>query len=264
MAWFYLPSLRSLAVWLRSAEGIESHSQHGKYCSLANLHTLVLARSTVGYKPIRYLLSHAPSLKSLHVGLAYKCFEDFPVFKGTETLLQGLESVSNTLENLSMSMDLRPDAITFWSWYAEDHTLQNMFRGFLKRFSNLRTAEVPVSLLLGWRKDDAQNLHDVLPATLRELCLRVDLTLVPDFEMDEGEVLNRIQHFLPHCKSATPSTHHIVVRLWEDFNLYREKRAETQAICKSEGIRLSTTYNHFPPGLWVGTTESDNPGIFKE
>ena len=93
--------------------GDDNDSQNNekrKYWNLANIHTLVLARSTVDYKAMRYLLSMG-SLKSLHVELAYRWDTDFPVLEEGEVLLQGLGHVSSTLERLSIGMELYPDEI---------------------------------------------------------------------------------------------------------------------------------------------------------
>ena len=68
MAWFHLPGIQSLEIWLRSLQALD---RRDCMWNLAKVHTLVLARSTVDYEAIRYLLLQTRSLKFLHVGLAY-------------------------------------------------------------------------------------------------------------------------------------------------------------------------------------------------
>lgn len=100
MAWFHLPFVESISIWLRSfRDAITSQEQ------LKRVHTLVLARSTLTYEEVRNLLQHTPSLKSLHLGLVYKIS---PALDNLYILLDALESVSHTVETLSMGVEYYP------------------------------------------------------------------------------------------------------------------------------------------------------------
>lgn len=62
IAWLYLPSLRSLEIWLRCLKGLDASllGRHGDEAwNLGNLHSLVLARSTIGGACTKIAVTHA-------------------------------------------------------------------------------------------------------------------------------------------------------------------------------------------------------------
>lgn len=75
MLWFYLPSLRSLRIQIRSIDGIigvgDARSSV-RQSSLQQLHTLILPRTIVNEMEFPSLISQTMTLKSLNWGLAYK------------------------------------------------------------------------------------------------------------------------------------------------------------------------------------------------
>lgn len=70
MAWFYLPSVKSLAIWLQSLKDVKEEQPN-----LHQLHALVIARATVTESEIFTLLEKTSALKTLHLGLAYRFTE---------------------------------------------------------------------------------------------------------------------------------------------------------------------------------------------
>ena len=72
---------------------------------LEQVHTLVLARSTLADQQAYDLLQRTPNLKALHLGLAYKTS---PALDNPYTILDSLEIVSQTVETLSMGVEYYP------------------------------------------------------------------------------------------------------------------------------------------------------------
>lgn len=67
MAWFHLPSIESLSIWLRSVKDLVCER-----LNLRQLHTLLLIRATINETDVPPLLSQTTYLKTLHMGIAYR------------------------------------------------------------------------------------------------------------------------------------------------------------------------------------------------
>lgn len=65
-AWFYLPSIYRLDMWLRDVEELKVAPR-----DLSHLETLILARSTVSEEDVPFLLTRTKNLKNLHLGLCH-------------------------------------------------------------------------------------------------------------------------------------------------------------------------------------------------
>ncbi|CAI7581222.1 unnamed protein product [Penicillium glandicola] len=272
--WFYLPSLKSLEIWLQSLEGVGNELSKpvgsSKLVHLAQLERLVLTESPVGEDEIRNLLSHLSSLKSVHLGLVYpsqdkkldyNCCSPQPPLKEQGVLLEGLMSVKDTVEHLSIGMELCP---LYWPcvWGAierDNGTPQenfDPFKGILKRFPLLRTAELPAVMLFGWTYDDAPAMSELLPPTLQKLTIRDNLYRVEEFEWDTDKVAEAIQDFLPFAQSATPLLNTITIRL---FDMGKEEEVDqddstgARSLCENLGldIHISMIQDNLSPGLWT-------------
>ncbi|KAJ6136616.1 hypothetical protein N7512_001776 [Penicillium capsulatum] len=73
--WFYLPSLRSLEIWLQTFQGIREElrkpSEGNQLAHLTNLTRLVLTQASVEEDEVRHLLSRSSSVQSVHLRLVY-------------------------------------------------------------------------------------------------------------------------------------------------------------------------------------------------
>ena len=173
MAWFRLPSIRSLSIWLRSSQDIITSQQQA---NLRHVHTLIIARSTIQEEEVPSLLSQMPALRRLHLGMAYR--RPRTALTNGSCIIEGLELVRESIEKLSLALEYYP--VNPRSYVLHDHfedcMLRLPFRGFLKKFPRLISAELPAHLLI-LNEDDTINLGSLLPSTLQELCLQQRVVL---------------------------------------------------------------------------------------
>ncbi|KAJ5502553.1 hypothetical protein N7463_005427 [Penicillium fimorum] len=201
--WFYLPCLKILEIWLPNVEGISVFSGQMPRTPLrfSGLRSLVIAKTAVLPENIAILLSQLPYLESLHVGLAYKCRATIEFLKRPECLLRSLETSSQTIKHLSISVELLPCCIANFRLRLSDQA-SKPFRGMLKRFPKLKTASLPLNFLIGWG-DTAYELQDELPLTLEALHIRPDLW--PDSELMAFEMatLVALESFMRHKEDGS-------------------------------------------------------------
>jgi len=277
--WFYLPSLESLEIWLQSFQGVDL----SKIGHLARLERLVIMESYIDEDEVRDLSSLLSSIQSLHLGLVYPSQDKAagwdlesprpPLRKQTKgALLEGLFSIKETVKNLSISIELCP--INLGSQWCEE-TFGDIeqglmpFRGFLKNFSRLETAELPAAMLFGWVHDDAPNLDTLLPPTLQSLairehlhCVARDISVVEDgspgetYEWELDAVARAIQGFLPSARYSTPLLKKIIIR---DFamnsrgHIAEEDTIAARSLCKDLGLDMDIAISPdaLPAGLWT-------------
>lgn len=134
MPWFYLPSLRSLCIWIRSMDGIigvgDAKSSTWQ-SNLHQLHTLILPQTTVNEIEFPSLLSRTTALKTFHWGIAYKRSNE-KALKNGPAILQYLESISNTVEKLSLGLEYYPYSKDRILNSKDNYKLREPFKGFLK------------------------------------------------------------------------------------------------------------------------------------
>lgn len=246
IGWFCLPALQHLAIWLRETTELQQTRQTEFNCNLGNLRTLVLARSTITEEDVLFLLSQAKSLRSLHLGLAHSLFKE----RKDEFVVQALDSVSDTVEKLSVGLDCYPRV-------SEDNlsdeyrkALYKPFLGFLKNFHRLQSAEIPITMLLGYNPSDGIDLRSVLPATLLELGLRDDLSLSYHYWV-QLTIHERVQDLLPAHGEVTPFLSRIYLRICSgDYYVGHEAHEkELQFICTEAGICLDFVFDELGPGF---------------
>ena len=252
MAWFYLPSIRSLAIWLRNANDVISNK--GQQSNLNQLHTLLLPRTTIDEEEVPLLLSQTTSLKTLHLGMAYRWREQCALENGT-CILQGLNSVTS-VEKLSLALEYYPFTEGYYYFDSrKDHTLRKPFYGFLKQFPKLSSVEVPITLLLGLNAEaTTKEVSKLLPSTLQELCLHWDCSeLGSNPWWSQNQLFCIVQHLLGNVKSHTPHLKRITVRIMNNKNpnSYLEERGEVQAMCGWTGIDMEVVFDELSPGLWT-------------
>jgi hypothetical protein len=272
--WFYLPSLKSLEIWTQNLEDISNElskpAESSKLAHLAQLKRLALTESSVDEDDVRKLLSHLSSLKSLHLGLVYpsqdkelyyNCCSPQPPLKKKGVLLEGLMSVKDTVEHLSISVELCP---VWWPavWGAierDNGTPQESFKpfkGVLMQFPLLQTAELPAVMLFGWTHADAPALSELLPPTLRKLAIRDNLQQTEDYEWETDQVGEAIQKFLPFAPSVTPMLNTITMRsfgIGEEGDLDPDHSIGARSTCEKLGldIDISMIQYNLSPGLWT-------------
>ena len=237
---------------------------------LAQLERLVLTESSVEEDEVRNLLSHLSSLKSVHLGLVYpsqdkelgyNCCSPRPPLKKQGVLLEGLLNVRDTVKHLSIGIELCP---LYWPsvWGAverDNGTPQESFKpfkGILKQFPLLRTAELPAVMLFGWTYDDAPALSELLPPTLHKLSIRNNLYYVGEFEWETNKVAEAIQNFLPFAQSATPLLNKITIRgfdMGEEEGVEPDDSTGARSACEELGldINISMIQDNLSPGLWT-------------
>ncbi|KAJ5373012.1 hypothetical protein N7517_005018 [Penicillium concentricum] len=201
---------------------------------IANLRSLVIAKTAVLPEDIAILLSELPYLESLHVGLAYKCRATIEFLKRPESLLRSLETSSQTIKHLSISVELLPCCIANFRLRLSDEA-SKPFCGMLKKFPNLKTASLPLNFLVGWG-ETIYDLQDVLPSTLEALHIRPDLW--PDTELMEFEMaaLGALESFMRHKEGGS----HPSLRTFSYEGLHAYDEEELDAL----GIQVQFNYSY--------------------
>ncbi|KAI9035712.1 uncharacterized protein KD926_002963 [Aspergillus affinis] len=251
MAWFCLPSLRYLNIWLRDIEGLEEAKPD---LDLSNLETLVMARATATENHMYYLLSRALNLKALHVALAF-AWRGEPILADGPIFAQALEAISPTLEKLSLGVEYYPGTLGDHEWNEADDEAFDPFHQFFTGFTNLQEAEIPLAMLLGWYSDESAELGPLLPESLTHLCLRDDLTGFYDYDWTEDRAILLLESFLRdrNWKEYTPSLQRITLRLWDQnyTGFRRDQEDRLRGVAENAGIELSVVVDDLGTGLWA-------------
>ncbi|OQE42388.1 hypothetical protein PENCOP_c004G01403 [Penicillium coprophilum] len=232
--WFYLPSLKILEIWLHSVEGICVFSGRIPRISLgfSNLRSLVIAKAAVLPEDIATLLSRLPYLESLHVGMAYKCRATIEFLKRPECLLHSLETSSQTIKHLSISVELLPCCLTNFRLRVSGEN-GKPFRGMLKKFPQLKTASLPLNFLIGWGTT-AYELRDVLPLTLEALHITSDLWQNSELMAFEMAALGALESFMRHKEHGS----HPSLRTFSYEGLHEYNEDELSAL----GLQVHVHY----------------------
>ncbi|OGM49486.1 hypothetical protein ABOM_001623 [Aspergillus bombycis] len=251
MAWFCLPALRHLNIWLRDIEGLQEIKPD---LDLSNLETLIVARSTATEHHMDYLLSRAPNLKSLHVALAF-AWRGEPILDDSPIFAQALQAVRRTLEKLSLGVEYYPSNLGDREWNEADGGAFEPFQQFFTRFTNLQEAEIPSAMLLGWYSDELPDLGPLLPESLSHLCLRDDLRGFYDFEWTEDRAILLLESYLQDgkWKAHTPSLKRITLRLWDQnyTHLRHDQEDRLREVANKAGIEFNIVVDDLGTGLWA-------------
>lgn len=214
-AWFYLPALRSLKIWLRTKQGIEL--PHRCAPDLSRLERLVLSRATIYEAQVPGILSLAPSLKTLHLGMAYHWGKETALKDGA-AIIEGLKYSKETLTNLSFGIEYYPPSVSEEYLSHGEYELSKPFYGLLTQFKNLRFVEVPVNILVGWSMEPSSDLVSVLPEGVEGLCLRADYSGLFGEVWHEEQVTELVRYNLRKLKSYMPRLDRVWVRIWENVS----------------------------------------------
>ncbi|KAJ5709519.1 hypothetical protein N7493_009810 [Penicillium malachiteum] len=249
--WFYLPSLRSLTIWLRTKQGIELP---GGLPDLSHLQSLILARATIQETKIPEILALAPHLQTLHLGVAYRWGEERALENGS-CIVQGLESIRESVTNLSIGIEWFPPTTCDVLLNEREEELTRSFDGLLTRFPKVRSLEITVNLLVVCSTDPLSDLTSVLSDQVEQLCLRMDYETV--YWDDWGKtVLDLVANNAPRLPLYIPGIRLICVRGWSRVwsNPRRSQQIElTRAACAQEGIHFEVISDQLSNGIWTET-----------
>lgn len=259
MPWSYLPSLTSLSFWLWGMEGnigVEYMDSSIQHSNLHQLHTLIRPQTTIKETELPFFLSQITSLKTFHLGIAYRWGDETALEDG-QAILQASESISETIEKLSLGLEYYPYLSGYYtSDPMEDYKLRMSFDGFLKKlkFPRLRSLEIPATLLLGMDPDTAADIGDLLPDTLEELCLVYDFSEINSNTWgSENQLLETVRNLLVDVRSHTPRLQRVVIRIlrFTEVDVWEEERAHVQATCAQLDIEMMVIHDELSPGLWT-------------
>lgn len=122
----------------------------------------------------------------------------------------------------------------------DDEQARLEFHGFLKKFSQLRSAEVPITRLVGLHPEESEEISDLVPDTLEELCLQWDNSEMNGFWEYETQSHDCVRHLLADLQSHSPHLKRIAI--WrpvvspEDREYFAKECAELKAACAEVGI----------------------------
>ena len=123
-------------------------------------------------------------------------------------------------------------------------------------FPKIRSAEVPITVLLGVFPEEAPGIKTVLPGYLEELCLQWDSQEMMGQTWDwKTNLHDRVRELLVDLRSHSPSLKRIVIRQMAWFPEQRgnceKERGELQADCAVAGIDFQVVFDWLSPGLWI-------------
>lgn len=255
-AMLFLPRLQSLEIWTEKLHGffdLLERSSGGSH-NMARIERLVLSQSLVHDEQVEKLLSFTKSVKTVHLGLVYQ-IQEKTIIEDGNSLLSGLMSVRDTLEHLSIQIE-------WWGEWMDVARAQNgleerlqPFHGFLKYFPNLRSAEVPLAMLVG--SDDGpqsrQTLAGTLPGQLQRLCLTQNNPSTSNTEWTLPRALQLVQGLLPVVKTTLPSLEQIVMRVSYRCEDLQHEVVKTRRACRKLGLGLEVTLmsGDRGPGIWT-------------
>jgi len=208
----------------------------------SRLQNLVLHHSDAKEETLGEFLSVAPNLKKLKYG--FWCQVDNPYgtseYLTCSKLCQTLDQVNSTLVELIIS-------VNFFTFSSLDINEDGPFGlkgcvGSLCHFRTLEYLEIPLVVLLGWSPQSAPPLRDVLPSTLRKLCLTDDMSTFESWEWTEVDVLEQVKCSLINCETNFPNLKSIEVRdqhggrVWNTY-----LTSQITSICHEAGLPGDTS-----------------------
>lgn len=184
--WFYLTALQHLEMCLRDTAKL-----HERPPDLTNLRTLILARSTILEEDVPFLLDRASFLQNLHLGLVYSYYDE-SVFQKSDCIAQALESVSSTVERLSISLDYISVVVGHGNLDLGELERYEQVRELLKKFTRLQTAELPMILFVNYTPypENHTDISAIWPDTLREVGLRDYMTATHENRWNESRIID--------------------------------------------------------------------------
>lgn len=136
-------------------------------------------------------------------------------FFRTVDLLSKHSNQSGIQLKISLGIEYYPHCVGDYHGEEKQGQVLESFQGILKKFTNLETAEIPITVLLGFGPSEADDLGIVLPNTLCKPVMRNDLANVYEYEWETPEFLNCVHDFVTQSdwRSITSLLQHIYLRL---------------------------------------------------
>lgn len=199
---FSFPSIRSVRMAL-PAKNIVWPSQKAPISSLTSL---ILHHTQLSEEMLGHLLLATPSLRSLQYHSWYNIDSEGRLgrphweYLDCAKLGQSLACVQGPLEHLRIS-------VRFISLQTD--VALGGFRGMIDRldtlhgFKKLLSLEIPIIVLLGWSAAAPVKLSNLLPLSLRHLCLTDDLHELGEDQWGDEALLPLIQEFLEERSFGT-------------------------------------------------------------
>ena len=251
IAWFYLPSIYRLEIWLRDVEELKAAP-----LDLSHLETLILARSTISEEDVPFFLTRTKNLENLHLGLCHE-WETQPLYEHSDCLAEGLMSISDTVERLSISLEYHPCVHGGSDEDFQQEESGAVLHGIFAQFPRLRTLEVPTALLFGFDAEEA-DLEDcsVLPETLTELVLRIELDNILGFCWGNRDINEFVTSILHNFPDSFPRLRCIISRSHKRYYSqdWPEEDWQMHQTCKESGIDFNIVVDHLGSGLWSQTS----------
>lgn len=251
-AWFYLPALRSLKIWLRTKQGIKLPDRDP---DLSRLERLILSRATIQEAQVPSILSLATSLKTLHLGMAYRWSKETALRNGSY-IIKGLKSIKESLTNLSFGIEYFPPTQSDVWFQDGELKLSIPFYNLLTQFPNLRSVEVPVNLLAGWSTKPSSDLVSGLPENVEQLCLRADYATLAEWPWQVEQIIELVTYNVARLRSHMPRLRRVSVRKWVHYTTVAQTRQLAdiaRAACAQEGIHFEVVSDDISNGLWTET-----------
>lgn len=138
----------------------------------------------------------------------------------------------------------------------EQGNLLGPFKAFLKKFTNIQTAELPITILLHFEPSEVVGLKEVLPDTLCKLVLRNDSGNVYEYERETLEFLVCVHNFVAKSdwRSIAPRLPHIYLQslpLSHDASYWSEDEQNMRSACKTKGIDFGIIFDSLSPGFFI-------------
>lgn len=128
-------------------------------------------------------------------------------------ILEGFDSISDTIEKLSLGVEYYPFSEGYYDFGTnEDEQARLEFDRFLKQYPRLRSAEVPITLLVGLDPDESEEIGDCLPDTLEELCLQWDNSEINGYWEFEPQLHDCVRLLLDYLRSHLPHLKRVTIR----------------------------------------------------
>lgn len=247
LLFFYLPSLETFSVPLPDRPKsnlfpvgrVAYLSWPYETVPLCAVRRLDLHHTSAKPSALLFLLPQTPLLKSLKYDhWYYKPESQTPLFDCIE-LRDSLEFVSNTLEELIISIepyDDLPCQTNEWPWWMKDDKgLYSL--AFLSRLTKL---EISLPVLLGWAQDTGLGLEDVLPHTLEDFCIRDDFLETWGMIWEPENTTAKIRGWLETkaWEKSTPNIKRFGLRILNsDAEWHLQARNTVVEICEAEGLQ---------------------------
>jgi len=188
--------------------------------------------------------------------LAYSYYHGY-VFEKSDCIVRPLESVSNTVERLSVGLDHYPVLFNERDFNETEVSRYEHVQEALKKFTRLKTVELPICLLVSYDvyPENDVDLSTIWPDTLCEVGLRIDMKAGHENEWDELRMVDWVYDVLLKQRDAVPHLQWIIIRFWEPFydDLWQEDEKRLQAKCEEIGSPFEFMNDDLSRRLWMRT-----------